>query len=465
MKTVLIGLLVVSAIGGTSYFYWQRTADQTAVFRTEPVEMGDLMVTIGATGTLEPEEVVDVGAQVAGIIKEFGQEPSSAKAIDYGSMVEPGTVLARIDEALYVEEVNLARAGVAKAEALHAQRKSAVLQATADVQRSEADLGQLKAKLYQAERDWARAQKLKITNVITDAEYDTFEAAHETAKAAMAVGDAAINQSRAALETSKGAVAEAAAAVESAQALLKKAETNLGYTTITSPIRGVIIDRRVNIGQTVVASLNAPSLFLLAKDLTRMQVWASVNEADIGRIKPGQKVRFTVDSYPEEMFTGEVSQIRLNASMTQNVVTYTVIVAADNSQGKLLPYLTANLKFEIDRRSKVLLVPNQALRWRPDASQVAPEFRAALAETPRRRGAPASADEMAERRHRGTVWVESANGLQPVTLGLGATDGVSTEVTSGELSENAKVVVGEVRQEKSEATVNPFAPPMTGGRS
>lgn len=464
MKSALVGLLAVATVGGVGYWYWARSDSRQAEFRTEPVERGDLVVTIGATGTLEPEEVVDVGAQVAGIIKEFGQEPSSAKLIDYGSAVEPGTVLARIDEAIYVEEVNLARAGVAKAQALHEQRKSAVVQAGADVQRAEADLGQLRAKLYQAERDWARAQKLKTTNVITDAEYDTFQAAHETAKAALAVGEAAVNQARAALETAKGAVQEAAAEVNSAQALLKKAETNLGYTTITSPIGGVIIDRRVNIGQTVVASLNAPSLFLIAKDLTRMQVWASVNEADIGRIKPGQKVRFTVDSYPGERFTGEVAQIRLNASMTQNVVTYTVVVAADNSQGKLLPYLTANLRFEIERRDNVLLVPSQALRWKPKPEQVQPEFRSLLVEPPRRRGAVPSEAESAARRTRGTVWVEEPGGLRPVTIGLGATDGVSTEVASGELPEGAKVVVGEVRQEKIETTVNPFAPSMTGGR-
>ena len=148
------------------------------------------------------------------------------------------------------------------------------------------------------------------------------------------------------------------------------ARTNLGYTTIKSPVRGVIIDRRVNIGQTVVASLNAPSLFLIAKDLRRMQVWASVNEADIGHIRLDMPVRFTVDAYAGETFHGKVTQIRMNATMTQNVVTYTVVVTTDNSNGKLLPYLTANVQFEMDQRSDVLLVPNAALRWKPQASQM-----------------------------------------------------------------------------------------------
>src|SRR5262249_12654673 len=149
------------------------------------------------------------------------------------------------------------------------------------------------------------------------------------------------------------------------EAMLREAQVNLGYTQIRSPVDGVIVDRRVNVGQTVVAGLNAPSLFLIAKDLTKLQVWASVNEADIGNIHAGQSVRFTVDAYPKETFVGQVAQIRLNASMTQNVVTYTVVISTDNSQGKLLPYMTANLQFEVDRRHDVLLVPNAALRWKP----------------------------------------------------------------------------------------------------
>ena len=159
--------------------------------------------------------------------------------------------------------------------------------------------------------------------MISDADYDIALADYDTARSALAVGEASVVQ---------------------AEAALRQAEINLGYTTIRSPVKGVIVDRRVNIGQTVVASLNAPSLFLIAKDLTRMQVWASVNEADIGRIRAGQTVRFTVDAFPGETFVGEVAQVRLNATMTQNVVTYTVVVTADNPEGRLLPYLTANLQ-------------------------------------------------------------------------------------------------------------------------
>ena len=173
----------------------------------------------------------------------------------------------------------------------------------------------------------------------------------------------------------EAAILQAKASLAQADAGLRRAKRNLDYCTITSPVKGVIIDRRVNIGQTVVSSLNAPSLFLIAKDLTRMQVWVAVNEADIGKIHPGQPVTFTVDAFPGEIFHGEVGKIRLNASMTQNVVTYTIEIITDNSNGRLLPYLTANVQFELHRLKNVLLVPNAALRWTPSVEQVAPEFR------------------------------------------------------------------------------------------
>ena len=203
----------------------------------------------------------------------------------------------------------------------------------------------------QTRQEFRRAKELLPSKAISETDYDTDEANYKSAEANLEVGKAQVRVSAAAVRTAK---------------------TNLGYTTITSPVRGTILDRRVNIGQTVVASLNAPSLFLIAKDLRRMQVWASVNEADIGRIRVNMPARFTVDAYPGQTFRGKVSQIRMNATMTQNVVTYTVVVTTDNSNGKLMPYLTANVQFEVDQRSNVLLAPNAALRWKPQASQIDP---------------------------------------------------------------------------------------------
>ena len=301
-------------------------------FTTATVTRGDLTAAISATGTVEPEDVIDVGAQVAGRIVFFGKD-KNGKEIDYGSEVEDGTVLAQIDDALYAADAAQARAAAVRAEA---------------------DLGQLQAKLFQAKRDWERAQKLGPSDALSQSDYDAAKSAFDVAQANVAVGRAAIGQ---------------------AQATLQRAEQNLSYCTIKSPVKGVIIDRRVNIGQTVVSSLNAPSLFLLALDLKRMQVWVSVNEADIGSIHTGQPVSFTVDTYPGQVFRGEVGKIRLNATMTQNVVTYTIEVITDNSDGKLLPYLTANVQFELSRSTGVLLVPNAALRWFPQPAQVDAKFK------------------------------------------------------------------------------------------
>src|SRR6516165_7830550 len=315
---LLVILVVVAAVGAGGWWYFLAHNGNKSHFRTAVAERGELLATINATGTIEAEENIDIGAQVAGMIKKFGQDPKDPnKTIDYGSEVEEGTVLAQIDPSLYQAALNQATAN------LH--------QAQANVQKAETDLVAQKSKLEQTKRDWERVQKLISTKALSDLDIDTARNAFETAQAAVPGAEAA--------------VAAAKAAVEVAQAQRDTAKTNLDYCTIKSPVKGVVITRRVNIGQTVVSSLNAPSLFLLAKDLKKIQVWASVNEADIGNIKDEQPVTFTVDAHPDQVFHGKVSQIRLNASMTQNVVIYTVVVNTDNSQEKLLPYLTANLQF------------------------------------------------------------------------------------------------------------------------
>src|SRR5262249_18705520 len=252
--------------------------------------------------------------------------------IDYGTPVEKGTVLARIDESIYQAQVNRARAQVEQAQAQVESANAQVAQADANVQRAEADLGQIQAKLTQSERDYNRARKLGSSKALADVDYDTIEATYRTSRATLAVGEATIVQSKAGLKDAQANVTKAAATLHDAQAALQNAEINLGYCTIRSPVKGVIVDRRVNSGQTVVSRLNAPSLFLIAKDLKRLQVWASVNEADIGNVHSGQSVTFTVDTYPGRVFQGTVApdQPRLNASMTQNVVTYTVVVNTDN---------------------------------------------------------------------------------------------------------------------------------------
>jgi HlyD family secretion protein len=438
IKRILIVAVVVALAAGVVGWYLKRDDPQTTTYRTAQVTRGDLLVSIRATGTVEPEEVVDVGAQVAGQILSFGKD-ANGKTVDYGSPVEAGTVLAKIDDSLYSAD--------------EAQAQAQVQAAAATLQRAEADLVQMKAKLQQADRDWRRAQKLGPSEALAQSSYDAYQSAYETAAANVAVGQAAILQAKASLAQ--------------AEAVLRRAQRNLGYCTIKSPVRGVIVDRRVNIGQTVVSSLNAPSLFLIAKDLTRMQVWVAVNEADIGKIHPGLPVTFTVDAFPGETFRGEVGKVRLNASMTQNVVTYTVEIVTDNSTGRLLPYLTANVEFQLDRRSNVLMVPNVALRWRPSAEQVDPDSREALAKLSARRGNPESGSAplsqspqgAAAGTSRATLWVPEGSYVKPVRVRSGLSDGTNTEVQGEGLTEGMGVVTGvETQTDNQAVATNPFTP-------
>jgi HlyD family secretion protein len=442
-KRIMVALIVAALIGAAFAWHFRRAGDGAVSFRTAPVTRGDLMVSISATGTVEPEEVIDVGAQVAGQIMSFGKDAKGG-TVDYGSVVEEGTVLARIDDSLYSADA--------------AQAEAQVQSATAGLQRARADLEQLKAKLRQAERDWQRARKIGPSEALAQASYDAYQSAFEAAGANVAVGEAAILQARAGLAQS--------------EAVYRRAKRNLGYCTIRSPVKGVIIDRRVNIGQTVVASLNAPSLFLIAKDLTRMQVWVAVNEADVGRIKPGQPVTFTVDAFPGDTFTGEVGKVRLNASMTQNVVTYTVEIVTDNTSGRLLPYLTANVRFRLEQVNRALLVTNAALRWKPSSEQVAPEVRDALKKLAERKRAseggggpgPESAAPAGERPGTGVVWIAEGKFVRPVRVRVGLSDGVTTAVEGEKLSEEMSVVIGvQAKSESVEDTGNPFAPQFMRG--
>ena len=438
IKRILVAAVVLGLVAGVVGWYLQRGKGQTASYRTDQVTRGDLLVSIRATGTVEPEEVVDVGAQVAGQILSFGKD-ANGKTVDYGSPVQAETVLAKIDDSLYSAD--------------EAQAQAQVQSAAASQQRAEADLEQLKAKLQQADRDWRRAQKLGPSEALAQSSYDAYQSAYETATANVAVGRATILQARASLAQ--------------AEAVLRRAQRNLGYCTIKSPVKGVVVDRRVNIGQTVVASLNAPSLFLIAKDLTRMQVWVAVNEADIGKIQPGLPVAFTVDAFPGEIFRGEVGKVRLNASMTQNVVTYTVEIVTDNSNGRLLPYLTANVQFELDRRSNVLLVPNAALRWRPSTEQVAPEARDAFEKLAARKGKPEagssppskSPDASVATASRAALWVAEGDYVKPIRVRVGLTDGTYTEVQGEGLTEGMNIVTGvQTQTNNKDVATNPFTP-------
>jgi len=443
MRMFIVVLALIGLLAGAGGWYWHSINKPRVEYKTAKVQRGELLASISATGTVEPEEVVDVGAQVAGLIVSFGKDADN-KQVDYRSPVNAGTILAKIDDTTYKADVDTAQAQVD--------------QAQANVQKANADKETADAKLFQAQRNWERAEKIGPSDALSQNDYDMYKADYETAKAAV---DVAIAE-----------IAQAKTGIAQGKAELDKATRNLEFCTITSPVKGVIIQRRVNVGQTVVSSLNAPSLFLIGKDLTRMQIWVSVNEADIDKIYPGQPVTFTCDGFDAPPMHGTVNKVRLYAIMTQNVVTYTVEVNFENPEGRLLPYRTANVKFEVQKDANVLLVPNSALRWYPsDADQVSPAARAQFkpldsdekpavqSEMPapkkeKRKGK--KPDKPVERD--GTIWLTDGEYVKPLDVKVGATDGINTEVKAADLKDGAEIVVGEVVQSEQEKAKNPFLP-------
>jgi HlyD family secretion protein len=413
LKTPVIAALIAVLILGAGVVWWHARGSSQLSFLTAVVKRGDIAATINASGTIEPSETVDVGAQVAGRITSFGTD-IAGKPVDFNSVVEKGAVLARIDDSVYAADLS-----VAKAEVLTAA----------------ANLEQMNAKLDQAQAEWRRAQDLYQNKLMAQVDYDTDKANFEVAKANVSVAQAGVAQ---------------------AQADLDKAQRNLDFCIITSPVTGVIIDRRVNIGQTVVSSLNAPSLFLIAEDLTKMQIWVAVNEADVARIKSGAPVTFTCDAFPGRQFDGRVGKVRLNATMTQNVVMYTVVVDTDNPDKVLLPYLTASVNFTVSAQTNALLVPNAALRWSPSSpNEIVADARAQYQADPPRDHASGAVSVSG---NHGALWLKEGEFVRPLEVKVGTSDGANTAVSADNLKAGEAVVTGETTGPEQGGTQNPFLP-------
>ncbi|MEW6377138.1 MAG: efflux RND transporter periplasmic adaptor subunit [Thermodesulfobacteriota bacterium] len=339
--TIIILLLV--SIGGL-VLYWltdQRTSNQR--FRTVKVERGEISTIITATGTINPVIMVLVGSQVSGTIK--------ALYADFNSRVKEGQVIAQIDPAIFEAQVDQGKANLLTSQAN-------LLNFQANLENARANLMKTEVSVLDTKRTLDRNRELMEKKVISQASLDTAQANYDSAVAQRESAKAQLESARFQLESGK-------AQVDQAKATLKLSETNLRYTTICSPVNGIVISRNVDVGQTVAASLQAPTLFTIAKDLTQMQVDTNVSEADIGRIVKGQEVTFTVDAYPEKTFRGRVSEIR-NAPITiQNVVTYDVVLQVDNKDLRLKPGMTANVSIYIAHKEEVLKMPNAALRFQP----------------------------------------------------------------------------------------------------
>jgi HlyD family secretion protein len=379
MKRVISLVVVAALIGGGIWAYLYAQARGSAPkFRTARVERGPLTAAISATGNLNAVTTVQVGSQVSGQIKDL--------FVDFNSVVKKGQIIARIDPQIFEAQVNQAKAEVETARAAVLNQTATVEKARADVENARAALAQAKAQTAKADvartdakRAYDRSAELFRRDLVAQADRDTAQANYDSAVAqsdsaraseqALAAG---IKSAEAQLRVQEAALQSARAQVDQKQAALVQAQTNLNYTTIQAPVDGVVVSRAVDVGQTVAASLQAPTLFTIAQDLTKMQVETSVDEADIGRVKLEDRATFTVDAFSGQTFNGIVTQIRKAPTVVQNVVTYTVVIAVDNPGERLLPGMTANVKLVYDEKPNVLKVPNAALRFRPAGTDAPP---------------------------------------------------------------------------------------------
>jgi HlyD family secretion protein len=531
LAVVAVAVALVAAGG---FWFWGNNAN-AAEYMTAKVERGSLRNTVTATGTLQAVTTVQVGSQASGTI--------SALYADFNSTVRKGQVVAQLDPSVTQAQVQQAQANLAQAQAQLQQARAGVAQSHAGVAQTragitdarakalaagsttqnqqagvsaaEANVNVLKAQLDDAASFLRQEQSLLQSGVIAQRELETAQTSYKTAEArynqsvaqlkmaqlsaqsqataGQTQAAAAVEQAQAQAQQSQGQVVgaqaqvqNAAAAVEQARAALQLAQINLQHTTITSPIDGVVVSRDVNVGQTVAASLSAPTLFTIAQDLTQMQVIANIDQADIGLVEQAKSVNFTVDAFPGQEFKGTIQQMRLNPQNVQNVVTYNVVIDVTNPEQKLKPGMTANLNVTIDERNDVLKVPNSALRFVPQATD-ATQTRsgnsngqrrnagqrqnadaasnnanvAANGEAATQQGAAQQPDGAAAQQNgaRGQfarptepvlpgqlrrVWVMGADGKpQPRRIKIGLSDGSSTEIVEGDLKEGDVVITGQ----------------------
>jgi HlyD family secretion protein len=378
---LIAGLLSLAVLAAVAVVWWLATAEATVQYTTAPATRGAVTRAVTATGTVNPVLTIIVGSYVSGVIQ--------ALSCDYNTQVKTGQICAKIDPRPYqtVVDQNKANLAVAKAQ-----------------------LEKDKANLTYTKIAFDRASKLVQTNAVSQDTVDTAKSAYEQAQAQITFDEATIQQRQAALDA---------------------AQVNLDYTNIVSPVDGTVVSRNVTMGQTVAASFQTPTLFLIATDLTKMQVDTNVSESDIGGIKDDNKALFSVDAFPKRTFAGSVSQVRQSPQTVQNVVTYDVVISVDNSDLALKPGMTAATRIIIDQRSDVLRVPSQALRYAP-----------AAAGGQRRAGRSNDGDQ-------GRVWVLRDGRPVRVAVTTGLDDDTFTEIVKGDLKPDDQVIVTEQRDAKA----------------
>ena len=380
---------LVAAASITLGAFYARQDDGAPALTTDALTRGDIVTVVSATGALQAVTMVQVGSQVSGTIESL--------LADFNSIVTKGQVLAKLDQSTYASSVQ--------------QAQAALVNADAEVER-------LRVARAAADNALDRAKELSARQLIPAADLQTAETESRSAAAQVAGAQARVVQARSAVDAAK---------------------VNLSKTVIRSPIDGVVIARNVDVGQTVAASLSAPTLFVIANDLSDMQVNASVDESDLGQIRAGQPVTFRVDAYPSQTFDGTVSQVRLDPSTLNNVVTYATIIDAPNPGLKLKPGMTATVTIEVARRENVLRAPAAALRFKPNADVL----------QARATSAPAGKSP--------TVWVSNNGQLTPTAVQIGATDGTYTELVNSSLTEGTQVVTRAATASSSASTTAPAA--------
>ena len=445
----IIGSIALFSVGGWAFFRGQGRVE----YRTTKVERGDIEATISATGNPNAVVTVQVGSQVSGNIKELHA--------DFNTKVKKGQLVARIDPEIFEAKVNQAKANLDNA-------RAAILNARAMLQKTEADVANAKASLEAAKANVAKAKvgvldaRVKLKSRVdlfkeggisaeerdsAQAAYDSNIAVQEAAQAQERAAEFSLRAAHAQHEVAVAQLAAAEAQVRQNEAALKQAQIDLDHTYIRAPVDGTVVSRNVDVGQTVAASLSAPTLFLIAQDLTKMQVDTNVDESDIGRVRVGHPATFTVDAYPGETFKGKVVQIRQAAINVQNVITYDVVVAVSNPDFKLFPGMTANVKILVDKREHALKIANAALRFRPpDLKERAKGGGDGAVRTaqgpPTGEGVPGLRAGLKPAGGQ-TIWVLGDDRKpRPVTVKLGITDGSFSEVIEGDLKEGQGVITG-----------------------
>lgn len=409
MKKVLIALSILAVLAAGVFIY-AKSKENGPRFKTAPIAKGPLRSAVTATGTLNAVTTVLVGTQVSGMIKKLHA--------DFNSPVKRGQIVAEIDPAVFEAQVDNAKANLAQ---------------------SRATVEKDKAVLADAKRIRDRNRKLFAKGYIAESDLTASETTHDADVAQLAADTNQIKQNEAAL---------------------RLAETNLNYTKIVCPVDGVVVSRNVDVGQTVAASFSTPTLFTIAQDLTKMQIDTNVDEADIGRVKVGQDVEFNVDAHPERTFRGRVKQVRIAPIIVQNVVTYDVVISVDNGDMKLMPGMTANVSIVVASKEGVLKAPNAALRFRPTESEGADASSSAgtgRPQVPSMQGKAAA--DMAGGRPSGArtygVWILRNGKPERVPVVTGISDGMFSEIVSGDLREGQEVIV--------ESASRPLKTGNTGG--